>query len=125
MNARLLLATSLATGAVLLAGCGGAEPAPAPVTVTKEVPVPAAAPVTSVSAAPVPVLIPDVEGQNLQLVAEQLDDLGLSNWLPASRDSEDKIPLFFPNWTVVSIEPWPGETVLSTDSVVVTATKTG
>lgn len=125
MNARILLAASLATGAILLAGCGGAEPTPASVTVTKEVPVPAAAPAAPVSAAPVPVVIPDVEGQNLQLVTEQLDDLGLSNWLPASRDSEDKFPLFFPNWTAVSIEPGPGETVLSTDSVVVTATKTG
>lgn len=125
MRARILLAACLATGAVLLTSCSGAEPPPAPVTVTKEVPVPAAAPVTPASVEPVPVVIPDVEGQNLQLVAEQLDDLGLTNWLPASQDVEDKFPLFLPNWTVVSIEPGPGETVLSTDSVVVTATKTG
>lgn len=125
MRVRVLLAGSLATAAVLLTSCGGAEPSPAPVTVTKEVPVPAAAPAAPTSMEPVPVVIPDVEGQNLQLVAEQLDDMGMTNWLPASQDVEDKFPLFYPNWTVVSIEPSPGETVLSTDSVVVTATKTG
>lgn len=116
-----LVTCALAASAVLSASCGSPPPPPPPVTVTEHVPAPVTPPTSS--APPVPVTLPDVEGRNLQIVSEELTRLGLTNVSLASADESDKVVLYPPNWTAVSIEPAPGETVMSNQTVVVTATK--
>ncbi|MBC3190986.1 PASTA domain-containing protein [Pseudonocardia sp. C8] len=79
---------------------------------------PTAPPVTDVT-------IPDVEGKNGAIALDELEQAGLTNVQPASRDKEDKVVLNAANWTVTKIEPGAGETVRSDSTVVVTMTKQG
>ncbi len=50
-------------------------------------------------------------------MSEELTRLGLTNVSFASADELDKMVLYPPNWTAVSIEPGAGETVMSNQTV--------
>jgi hypothetical protein len=99
--------------------------APSTVTVTMPAPAPNYASSPSTTAAPiVDVVLPEVKGRNGGIVYDELQKLGLTNVAYASRDKEDQVVLFPPNWTAIRIEPKAGTTVKSNDTVVVTMTKT-
>ena len=92
-----------------------AEAAPAPPEKSKDV--------TSTAAIPVDVTIPEVAGQNAEIVRKKLEKLGLTDVSLASVNPEFSVVVMASNWTVVSIEPAPGTVVKSDDPVVVKVTK--
>jgi len=85
--------------------------------------VPAAPPAVPTTPAPVEVTLPEVGGRNGQIVMDELTELGLTNVTTASADANATVVLLPANWTVVDIEPGPGSTVETDDTVVVTMTK--
>jgi beta-lactam-binding protein with PASTA domain len=117
-----MIAATLIGGTALLglSACSSAPTEPkAATTFTQTVSAPAApAPVAVTN-----VTIPDVAGQNAEIVRQNLADLGLTNVVMASANPKYSMVLLAANWTVVSIEPGPGTTVRSDDPVVIKATK--
>lgn len=69
------------------------------------------------------ITIPEVSGQNAQIVYKKLQNLGLSDVTLASANPQYTMVLNYSNWTCVSIEPSPGTTVNSNDAVVLKVTK--
>lgn len=125
MRRGAILTVTVATAAVLLAGCGGTTSTPAPATVTVPVPVPAVPTVSGVApAAPKTVTLPDVVGQNGAIVEDTLRGLGLTKIeLAAAGESGKQLVLNPANWTVTKIEPKAGTQIRSDQTVVVTMTK--
>jgi len=74
-------------------------------------------------APPTQITIPEVAGQNAEIVRKKLETLGLTDVSLASATPKYSVVLLASNWTVVSIEPAPGTVVNSGDPVVVKATK--
>jgi len=121
---RTLTAITLAGIAIWIPACGSAT-TPAPVTVTQTTVAQAPAPVanTPEASAPTPITIPDVAGQNAEIVRKNLEDLGLTDVNVSSANAKYSVVLLASNWTVVSIEPAPGTVVNSDDPIVVKVTK--
>jgi len=113
----LLPCLAAATAVLALTACGGTE-TPATVTVTAPPPIP-----SSTTPPVIQVTLPEVAGQNGAIVAEQLTDLGLTNFQLASQDELDKFVVNPANWTAVEIAPEAGTVVSSDSTVVVTMTK--
>lgn len=120
---------TLIAGLLTLAGCGLPEQASPTSTTPALPPAVTSTGATATSApttpAPVEVVLPEVAGRNGQIVVDDLEDLGLTNVTLASRDAEDKFVVLPANWTAVKIEPGPGTTIMSDDTVVLTLTKQG
>lgn len=70
-------------------------------------------------AAPATITIPEVEGQNAEIVRKNLGRLGLTDVNLASANPKYSNVILAKNWTVVSIEPPPGTVVAANDTVVV------
>jgi beta-lactam-binding protein with PASTA domain len=109
----------LLLGALALAACDGqGTTSPSTVTVTppqhSAVAVPA-----STSAAPTQITIPDVSGQNAEIVRKNLKNMGLTDVSLSSANPKYSVVVLASNWTCVSIEPTPGTVVKSDDPVVV------
>jgi hypothetical protein len=77
----------------------------------------------STSAAPKQVTIPEVNGQNAEIVRKNLEKLSLTDVSLASANPKYSVVVLASNWTAVSIEPPPGTVVSSDDPVVVKVTK--
>jgi beta-lactam-binding protein with PASTA domain len=69
------------------------------------------------------ITIPDLTGQNAKIAENKLTSLGISDVEFASATPKYQNVFSPANWTVVSIEPAPGTTVSSTDTVVLKVTK--
>ena len=67
--------------------------------------------------------IPDVAGQNAEIVRKKLAKMGLTQVNLASTNPKYSMVVFAANWTVVSIEPAPGTVVPAGDPVVVKVAK--
>lgn len=78
---------------------------------------------TTTSAPPAKVTLPEVHGQNAEIVQDKLHKLGLKRVSLGSVDPTAKVVLAPANWTAVSIEPAAGSVVAVTDAVVVKVTK--
>ncbi len=117
MSVRSFIALLL--GAFVLAACGSqGSPSPSTVTVTppqySAVPEPA-----PTSAAPTQITIPEVSGQNAEIVRKNLEKMGLTDVSLSSANPKYGVVVLASNWTCVSIEPAPGTVVKSDDPVVV------
>ena len=128
-TARLSIAAGIA---LTLSACGGTTTSsPSTVTVTKPTTVAeaTAAPPTTVAEAttttPIPtdITIPEVAGQNAEIVRKKLEKLGLTDVSLSSANPQYSVVVMASNWTVVSIEPAPGTVVKSNDPVVVKVNK--
>lgn len=125
MKIGMVLAPALV--ALALAGCSApAQPParPATVTVTQPAMATAVQPSTAAAeapelAAPATITIPEVEGQNAEIVRKNLGRLGLTDVNLASANPKYSNVILAKNWTVVSIEPPPGTVVAANDTVVV------
>ena len=110
---------ALLLGAFVLAACGS-QASPSPSTVTVSAPqhstVAEAAPT---SAAPTQITIPEVSGQNAEIVRTNLEKMGLTDVSLSSANPKYSVVVLASNWTCVSIEPAPGTVVKSDDPVVV------
>jgi beta-lactam-binding protein with PASTA domain len=69
------------------------------------------------------ITIPDLTGQNAKIAENKLTALGIADVEFASATTKYQNVFSPANWTVVSIEPAPGTTVSSTDTVVLKVTK--
>lgn len=106
----------------VLTACGGATSSPSTVTVSASSSTVAASPTTSADAA-ASIKIPDVVGQNAEIVRKKLAELGLTNVTFGSADPKHSFEGNAAKWTVVSIEPASGTVVNTGDPIVVKATK--
>jgi hypothetical protein len=113
-----------AIAAAMVSGCGSTTTAP-PVTVTQTTVAQAPSPVATTTEAPAPVhvTIPEVTGQNAEIVRKNLEDLGLTDVNLSSANPMYSVVVLASNWTVVSIEPAPGTLVNADDPIVVKVTK--
>ncbi len=75
------------------------------------------------TAAATSITIPDLTGQNAKIAEDKLEALGLTNVTLASATSKYQNVFAPANWTVVGIEPAPGTSVNSSDTVVLKVTK--
>lgn len=116
-----LVAISLSAVALLIPACGSSK-TPAPVTVTKTSVAQATIESTK-EAPPTQITIPDVVGQNAEIVRKNLEHLGLTDVNLSSANPKYSVVVLASNWTVVSIEPAPGTVVKADDPVVVKVTK--
>jgi beta-lactam-binding protein with PASTA domain len=119
-------AVSIALASLVLAGCGGGQSATSPSTVTvtsqSRSTVTAQATATATPVAPAPpteITIPEVAGQNAEIVRKKLEGLGLTDVSLSSSNPKYSMVIMAANWTVVSIEPVAGTQVKSDDPVVV------
>lgn len=124
----MLLRLLITAAALSLMGCAGSSPAPSASTVTVTQPravaaPPAVAPNTTTPATSTGITIPEVAGQNAEIVRKHLEQLGLTDVSLASDNPKYKMVIMAANWTVVSIEPAPGTVVQGSDPVVVKVTK--
>jgi beta-lactam-binding protein with PASTA domain len=69
------------------------------------------------------ITIPDLTGQNAKIAENKLEVLGITDVEFASATTKYQNVFSPANWTVVSIEPAPGSTVSSSDTVVLKVTK--
>jgi beta-lactam-binding protein with PASTA domain len=69
------------------------------------------------------ITLPEVAGQNAQIVYKKLDKLGLTDVTLSSANPKYSMVIDYSNWTVVSIEPAAGTSVDADDPVVVKVTK--
>lgn len=101
--------------------CGNeTNSSPTATTITPTAPTSAA----QAPAAPAQVTMPDdLVGKNAQLADDELRRLGIIGISYESQDAGSKVTPLLENWTVTKVEPAPGTVVLTTDTVVVTATK--
>jgi hypothetical protein len=91
----------------LVAACGTNNTAPpSTVTVTSEPRV--AAPASTTEPPAGPITIPDVAGQNAEIVRNKLEKKGLTDVNLLSANPKYTVVVLASNWTVVSIEPAPG-----------------
>lgn len=98
--------------------------AEAPTTTTTDAPTTDKTAATSSSVAPKTLTIPEgLEGTNAQIAKDKLTKLGFTNVTPASVDEKASVPVLLSNWTVVSIEPGPGEKVDSDSTVILKVEK--
>jgi hypothetical protein len=102
-----------------LTACGSpGSTSPSTVTVTSSQRSAVAEPTTT-SAAPMQITIPEVSGQNAEIVRKKLEKMGLSDVSLSSSNPKYSVVVLASNWTCVSIEPAPGTVVKSDDPVVV------
>jgi Excalibur calcium-binding domain len=81
-------------------------------------------PDTQAPAAPAHVTVPgELVGKNAQLADDELRRLGITNIGYTSQDAGSKVESLLENWIVTKVEPAPGTVVLTTDTVMITATK--
>ena len=105
--------------AFTLAACGG-QPSTSPSTVTVTHHSAFAEPSTmSTSAPPSQITIPEVHGQNAEIVRKKLEKLGLTDVSLSSANPKYSVVVLASNWAAVSIEPRSGTVVSSDDPVVV------
>jgi hypothetical protein len=110
---------ALLPAAFVLVACG-TEGITRPSTVTVTPPqFSAVAEPTSTSAAPTQITIPEVSGQNAELVRKNLEKMGLTDVSLSSANPKYSVVVLASNWTCVSVEPAPGTVVTSGDPVVV------
>lgn len=115
----------IALASLALAGCSGGQSATSPstVTVTSQPRSTVTAQATTAApfapAAPTEITIPDVAGQNAEIVRKKLEGLGLTDVSLSSSNPKYSMVIMAANWTVVSIEPAPGTQVKSDGPVVV------
>jgi beta-lactam-binding protein with PASTA domain len=105
--------------AFALAACGSqTSTSPSTVTITQHSAFaePSAA---STSAMPSQITVPEVKGQNAEIVRKNLEKLGLTDVNLSSANPKYGVVVLASNWTAVSIEPPPGTVVSSDDPVVV------
>jgi PASTA domain len=126
---KTLIAIAIITPAIplLLSACGSNTAAP-PVTVTKttaaaQSPAPTVQAPTSTAKPAAQIVIPQVVGQNAEIVRKRLEGLGLTDVNLSSANPKYSVVVLASNWTVVSIEPAPGTSVNADDPVVVKVTK--
>ena len=102
-----------------LAACGSpGSTSPSTVTVTSSQRSAFAEPTTT-SKVPTQITIPEVSGQNAEIVRKKLEKLGLTDVSLSSSNPKYSVVVLASNWTCVSIEPAPGTVVMSDDPVVV------
>jgi hypothetical protein len=117
MSVRSFIALLLA--AFVLAACTSqGTVSPSTVTVTPSQRSAVAEP-ASTSAAPTQINIPEVSGQNAEIVRKKLEKMGLTDVSLSSANPKYSVVVLASNWTCVSIEPAPGTVVMSDDPVVV------
>jgi hypothetical protein len=123
-------ASALASLALALAACSSGQTTSSPSTVTVTQPqrstVAVAAPgapptqvATTTAAASSELTIPEVSGQNAEIVRKKLENMGLTDVNLSSANPKYSVVVLASNWTVVSIEPAPGTVVNANDPVVV------
>ena len=105
--------------ALTLAACGSQSGSPSTVTVTQPQRSAFAEPAATSTTVPTPVTIPEVSGQNAEIVRKNLEKLGLTDVNLSSANPNYSVVVLASNWTCVSIEPPPGTVVESDDPVVV------
>jgi beta-lactam-binding protein with PASTA domain len=102
-----------------LAACGSqSSTSPSTVTVTQPQRSAFAEPTTT-SAVPTQITIPEVSGQNAEIVRKNLEKMGPTDVSLSSSNPKYSMVMLASNWTCVSIEPSPGTVVKSDDPVVV------
>jgi beta-lactam-binding protein with PASTA domain len=69
------------------------------------------------------ITLPEVTGQNAEIVYKKLEKLGLTDVTLSSANPKYSMVLNYSNWTVVSIDPAAGTSVDADDPVVVKVTK--
>lgn len=116
MSTRTIRVLTAACIAVAIASACSAPSSSPPKTVTVT---PSATTTTTPQPVATDVTIPDVTGQNAEIVRHQLEDLGLTKVELASTNPEYSMVILARNWTVVGIEPAPGTVVKSDTPVIV------
>ncbi|RLK13313.1 PASTA domain-containing protein [Micromonospora sp. M71_S20] len=69
--------------------------------------------------------MPNLIGENAQIAYETLTDLGFTKITFGSQDTDDKIVLYPPNWTVTKQSTKAGVKVRVDRTIVLTCTKEG
>lgn len=108
----------MAASALMIVACGkAAQPAPATVSAT------VAPSATSTAAPGAYVTLPDTYGRNAEIAKTTLENLGLTNVVFASSNTEHSTVSQPADWKVVAMEPGAGTVVKSDDPVILTVVK--
>jgi hypothetical protein len=116
----LTVAVAVSTLTLALAACAGKTSTSMPtVTVTQHSTVaePGVSPAGTTTTAPQQITLPEVAGQNAEIVCKNLEKLGLTDVSLSSSNPKYTVLVLAGSWAAVSIEP-PAGTVVKADNPV-------